>query len=56
MAVRDVVLYTQNEAVLRKKSTPVRVVNRRIKKLVRDLKDTLAIHPEGLGLAAPQIN
>ena len=56
MAVRDVVLYTQNEAVLRKKSTPVRVVNRRIKKLVRDLKDTLAIHPEGIGLAAPPIN
>jgi peptide deformylase len=56
MAVRDIVLYSRNEAALRKKSKPVRVVNRRTKKLIRDLKDTLATHPEGIGLAAPQIN
>jgi len=56
MAVRDIVLYTENETALRKKSEPVRIVNRRVKKLVRDLKDTLATHPEGIGLAAPQIN
>jgi peptide deformylase len=56
MAVRDIVLYSKNEAALRKKSEPVRVVNRRVKKLIRDLKDTLATHPEGIGLAAPQIN
>ncbi|MBN1994049.1 MAG: peptide deformylase [Anaerolineae bacterium] len=56
MAVRDIVLYAKNETALRKKSEPVRVVNRRIKKLIRDLKDTLAVHPEGIGLAAPQIN
>jgi peptide deformylase len=56
MAEKDIVLYSKNEAALRKKSELVRVVNRRTKKLIRDLKDTLATHPEGIGLAAPQIN
>lgn len=56
MAVRDIVLYSENESALRKKSEPARAVNRRIKNLIRDLKDTLATHPEGIGLAAPQIN
>ncbi|GIK40500.1 MAG: peptide deformylase [Chloroflexota bacterium] len=56
MAIRDIVLYTDNEAALRQKSEPVRSVNRRVKKLIEDLKDTLIAHPEGIGLAAPQIN
>jgi peptide deformylase len=56
MAVRDIVLFAENEAALRQKSKPVRTVNRRVKSLVRDLKDTLAHHPEGVGLAAPQIH
>ena len=56
MTIRSVVLYTKNEAALRQKSKPVRVVNRWVKKLIRDLKDTLNAHPEGIGLAAPQIN
>jgi peptide deformylase len=56
MAVREIVLYAENEAALRKECEPVRVINRRIKKLMEDLKDTLANHPEGIGLAAPQIN
>jgi peptide deformylase len=56
MAVRDIVFYVDNEAALRKKSEPVRFINRRIKKLITDLKDTLLDHPEGIGLAAPQIN
>ncbi len=56
MAVRDIVLYAENETALRKKSEPVRVINRRIKDLVKDLKDTLAHHSDGIGLAAPQIN
>lgn len=55
MAVRDIVLYLENEAALRTKSKPVRRVTRQVKKLVRDLKDTLDAHP-GIGLAAPQIN
>lgn len=56
MAVRNIVLYAENEAALRQKSKLVRVVNRRVKKLIHDLKDTLSSHPEGIGLAAPQIN
>jgi peptide deformylase len=56
MAIRDIVLYLENEAALRKKSRPVRGVNRRVRRLVRDLKDTLNDHPCGIGLAAPQIN
>ncbi len=58
MAVRDIVLYLENEAALRKKSKPVRsaVLPRRVGRLVRDLKDTLNDHPDGIGLAAPQIN
>ena len=56
MAVRDIVLYADNQTALRKKSKLVRVVSPRIKKLMEDLKDTLANHPEGIGLAAPQIN
>ncbi len=56
MAVRDIVLYLENEAALRKKSRPVRRVTRRIKKLARDLKDTLNDHTDGIGLAAPQID
>lgn len=56
MAVRKIVLYAENEAALRQKSEPVRVVNRRIKDLIRDLKETLIAHPDGIGLAAPQIN
>jgi peptide deformylase len=56
MAVRDIVLYLENEAALRRKSKPVGRVTRRVKRLVRDLKDTLNDHPGGIGLAAPQID
>jgi len=56
MAVKKIIIYPENEAALRKKSEPVRVFNRRTKKLIKNLKDTLATHPEGIGLAAPQIN
>lgn len=56
MAIRPIVLYNKNQAALRKKSEPVRVVNRRVKKLIRDLKDTLISRDDGIGLAAPQIN
>jgi peptide deformylase len=41
---------------LRKISRPVKGVNRRVKRVVRDLKDTLNDHSRGIGLAAPQIN
>ncbi len=56
MAVKPIVLYKKNEAALRKKSEPVRSVNRRIKNLIQDLKDTLLDRDDGIGLAAPQIN
>jgi len=56
MAVREILLYRDHELALRRKSKPVRKLNRRIKKLVEDLKDTLNAHPEGVGLAAPQVN
>jgi len=56
MAVKPIVLYSENETALRKKSEPVRAVNRRVKKLVKDLKDTLLDRSDGIGLAAPQIN
>ena len=56
MAVKPIVLYKENEAALRKKSEPVRVINRRVKKLIKDLKDTLLDRDDGIGLAAPQIN
>lgn len=55
MAVRDIVLFLENEAALRKESKPVRIINRQVKRLVRDLEDTLNDHPAGIGLAAPQI-
>ena len=56
MAVRSIVLYRENETALRKKSEPVRAINRRIKNVIQDLKDTLIHHAEGIGLAAPQID
>jgi peptide deformylase len=42
---------------LRAKSKAVGSVDKKVKELIRDLKDTLAVQkdPEGVGLAAPQI-
>jgi peptide deformylase len=56
MAVRPIVLYKNNPEALRKKSQPVQAVDRRTRRLIRDLKDTLCDGADGLGLAAPQIN
>jgi peptide deformylase len=56
MAVREILNYPKNKAALRKKSKPVRSVDRFVARLVKDLKETLIAHPEGIGLAAPQIN
>jgi len=43
--------------ILRKVSKPVGTIDKRVKALILDLKDTLAVQkdPEGVGLAAPQI-
>ncbi len=53
--IRKIVLTT--EPSLRQKSKPVAKVDKKIKDLIKDLRDTLSIQkdPEGVGLAAPQI-
>ncbi len=56
MAVREIHTYFEHSDVLRKKSKPVRMVDNAVKLLIRDLKDTLNAHSDGIGLAAPQIN
>ena len=56
MGIKKIIEYPRDEKALRRESKLVRVVNRRIKKLVRNLKDTLMDRPEGVGLAAVQIN
>jgi peptide deformylase len=55
MAVRNILLYTQDAAALRKKSRPVGTVSQGVQRLIQDLKDTLAHSSDGIGLAAPQI-
>jgi peptide deformylase len=56
MAVRPIVLYRDRAHVLRAKSRRVGRLDRQARKLIRDLKDTLVAHEEGIGLSAPQIN
>jgi len=56
MSIHKIVLFNEDPAALRKKSEPVRVVNRRVKKLVKDLNDTLQAKSNGIGQPAPQIN
>ena len=54
MAVKDIVLYAEQEAILRRKSKAVKHV-KGARGIIQDLKDTLLDHPDGVGLAAPQI-
>lgn len=56
MAVREILRYPKDKAGLRKQSRPIPEVNREVTSLIADLKETLLAHPEGIGLAAPQIN
>jgi peptide deformylase len=49
-------LYPEDEGILRKKCEPVKEINHNVRRLIQDLKDTLEYHPDGVGLAAPQIN
>jgi len=55
MTVREIVLYLDDKETLRRKSRPVKGLNRHASELVQDLKDTLAHSANGIGLAAPQI-
>ncbi len=56
MAVRKIMIFPEEKAVLRAKSEPVRSMDQRTKRLIADLKDTLLASQDGVGLAAPQIN
>jgi peptide deformylase len=53
--IRKILL--SSDPVLRQKSKAVITVDKKIGKLIQDLKDTLSVQkePEGVGLAAPQI-
>lgn len=53
--IKKVLLSTDPK--LRQKSKPVAKIDKKVLKLVQDLRDTLRIqkNPEGVGLAAPQI-
>src|SRR3990172_598499 len=41
---------------LRRKSEPIASFSASVKRVIRDLKDTLMSRPDGVGLAAPQVN
>jgi peptide deformylase len=56
MTVRDILIYPQHKAELRLTSIPVTGLNRRVMRLILDLKETLQASSDGIGLAAPQIN
>jgi peptide deformylase len=56
MAVREILVYPQHKTELRRKSDPVIGIKRPVRRLIRDLKDTLQTSSDGVGLAAPQIN
>lgn len=55
MAVRKILLIGKHEKLLRTRSEPVPRVNREVKALVQDLKDTMEDVGNAIGLAAPQI-
>lgn len=56
MAIRKIILYSENKDALRRKSKAVPLVNQKVRQLIRDLKETLEASSDGIGLAAPQIN
>ncbi|MBN2116441.1 MAG: peptide deformylase [Anaerolineales bacterium] len=54
--MREIMIYPEQKAELRRKSDPVMGNKRPVRRLIRDLKDTLQASSDGIGLAAPQIN
>ncbi|MEJ2265029.1 MAG: peptide deformylase [Anaerolineales bacterium] len=56
MTVQKILLYPKDKEALRTQSESVPSFNKRTKQLIKDLKDTLIAHTDGIGLAAPQIN
>jgi peptide deformylase len=56
MSQRKLMIYPQDQDALRTKSEAIQSFDQQVRALIKDLKDTLAAHPQGIGLAAPQIN
>ena len=56
MTARQILLFSEREIELRQKSVNVQQINRQVRRLIRDLKETLQANDEGIGLAAPQAN
>ena len=56
MSIRDILIFPRGKEELRRTSQHVPGLTPEVQKLITDLKDTLLAHPEGIGLAAPQIN
>jgi peptide deformylase len=54
--MHDIRSYFEHNDLLRKTSQPVQNFDRKLVALIRDLKDALKANPDGLGLAALQIN
>jgi peptide deformylase len=55
MAEREILLYPKDKIALRAKSDPIHAFNRHTRQLIKDLKETLLSHNDGIGLVAPQI-
>jgi peptide deformylase len=54
MAVKKILTIDQHDKFLRTPSQPVKKINREIKQLIEDIRDTIDANP-AVGLAAPQI-
>ena len=56
MTIRTILVYPEHRAELRHKSEPVNKINHQVRRLIRDLQETLQASEDGIGLAAPLIN
>jgi peptide deformylase len=56
MALQKICIFPQHKSELRKISEPVCKFHIKVQHLIQDLNDTLKAYPEGIGLAASQIN
>ncbi len=54
MAVKKILTIGRYEKLLRTRTEPVKKINKDVKQLIEDIKDTIAADP-AVGLAAPQI-
>lgn len=51
MTIKWVLLYSENQAELRKVGRPVKAFDEETRKLIQDLRDTLVYHADGARLA-----